>query len=555
MKLSLWPFRLALARLRPVNLRLALKIGFVGMLFALFLWGDHELFRRVFAAAARIEALSPFFALGLIENFLGLVFLVSLLVLFFSSLTSAIGALFTDLDLELYHAAPVSAASILISRWAKTLVQSSYLVVFFLLPMFVALAGQYRAAPWLSLLSGLDLLVLLSIPVSLSCTVVLLLVRFFPVRRVHQIAATLAILILTLVVVGIRMARPERLFTEIGTDELQAVLAAIDLPASEYYPSRWLAAVTAERAFLGTPVTPELRIVLLGLGAFLVYLWIGRRIYLPAFIRARESSAPVALGSSGLTALLDLLTRHADPQTRAMFGKEIRVVTRDATQWSQLFMMIALLFLYLYNIQMMPLEGDYRAPILAYVNLAMGGFVVAAICLRFAYPSLSAEGRQFWILASSPVSVRRLLWVKVLVYLIPLVVLSLLLTILANLILDAPRIIWFYTVPGTLLVTTTLVAAGVGMGAIAPNFDTENPVEVALSLGGLAYMALSLLYVGLMLFLFARPMQRIFLRIALGMDDFLEGSRLLPMAAALGISFALSVVPVEIARFRLTRNG
>ena len=38
-------------------------------------------------------------------------------------------------------------------------------------------------------------------------------------------------------------------------------------------------------------------------------------------------------------------------------------------QWSQLFLMAALLFIYLYNIRMLPLGGDARATIVAYANL------------------------------------------------------------------------------------------------------------------------------------------------------------------------------------------
>ena len=95
-----------------------------------------------------------------------------------------------------------------------------------------------------------------------------------------------------------------------------------------------------------------------------------------------------------------------------MIGKEVRTLTRDVAQWSQLFLMVALLFLYLYNIRMLPLGGDARATIVAYANLGMAGFVVAAICLRFAYPSVSSEGKAFWMVQSAPVSYRRLLLVE-----------------------------------------------------------------------------------------------------------------------------------------------
>src|SRR5512146_879197 len=139
-------------------------------------------------------------------------------------------------------------------------------------------------------------------------------------------------------------------------------------------------------------------------------------MYFAAFVRARESMAPVAIGSKPVTRWIDALFARTAPPMRAMMAKEIRTLTRDVAQWSQLFMMAALLFIYLYNIRMLPLGGDARATIVAYAHLGMAGFVVAAICLRFAYPSVSSEGKAFWMVQVAPLSYRELLRVKLLVY-------------------------------------------------------------------------------------------------------------------------------------------
>ena len=552
----MWALRIALARFRPVGATLVIKVVSIGAIFAAFLAGDYEVFQRLFRAAAKIEEMTPFFALGLITNFLGLVFLVAFFVLFFSALTAAIGAFFTDLDLEIDHSAPRRKVRVAAGRWFKTFVQSAWVVVVFLVPVFFAFADQYRLDPTFILIASLNLLLLLATPVSIAAVVILLLVRYFPVRRVHQIAATLAIMFLTVVVVGIRVARPERLFAEIRTDDVVAVLRTIQLPAADRYPSSWLADVVEGFAQGESAALAQLRLAGLAIGSFVVFLMVASRVYFRAFVRSRETSAPVIIGSRGLTRLLDRVVRPLDSQVRSVFGKEVRTLTRDAAQWSQLFMLIALLFIYLYNIQMMPLKGDARAAVLAYLNLGMSGFVIAAICLRFAYPSLSAEGKQFWILESSPVSFRKVLWIKTVVYLLPLLLVGLLLIALTNLILDASPQIWGYTLAGSLLMTTTLVSLGVAMGALAPNFKVENPMEVSLSLGGLAYMAISLMYVGLVMFLMARPVQRFLMRIFFGFSDqqpFLLRSA--PVLIAVTLSMGLTLIPMEIAGKRLARRN
>src|SRR5260370_40278207 len=101
----------------------------------------------------------------------------------------------------------------------------------------------------------------------------------------------------------------------------------------------------------------------------------------------------------------------------------------------------ALVLISLYNVRMLPLGGYARATIVAYANLGMAGFVVAAICLRFAYPSVSSEGKSFWLLQTAPISYRRLLVVKVLVYTAPLTLLALLLTVFADVLLHANGVV------------------------------------------------------------------------------------------------------------------
>lgn len=538
----LWPARITVAKLRPFTPAAVARTLIVTLVFLAFLYGDYALFRRLFQAIAEVEAETPFFAVALLRNLLSMVFLVATVVLFSSSMTVAIGSLFTDLDLDIQHAAPRSKLRIALGRWVKTLVQSATIVFLFLVPVFFAY-GRFHPA----LLVHLALL--LTIPVSLSSTIILLLVRWFPVTRVHQIVASIAVLILTLVVVAFRMSRPERFFTQISTDDVARVLRSIELPSMSLYPSTTLAEVmTRTSGFWFAP-----RILVTALAAFALFVLVARAWYFTAFVRARESMAPVAIGAARATRLLDRLVARADPQVRAMLAKEVRTVTRDVAQWSQVFLTAALLFIYLYNVRMLPLGGDARATIIAYANLGMAGFVIAAICLRFAYPSVSSEGKAFWLVQTAPVSYRQFLIVKVLVYAAPLTLLSLVLTAFANLLLGANAVVWAFTMTGALLLAVTLVSLGVGMGAWSPQFNAENPLQVGLSLGGFAYMAVSMSYVAAVMLLMARPVMKYFVERILGSQEAGGIAATAAIVTALTLSAAVAVLPLLAAERRLTR--
>src|SRR5215212_3515100 len=139
----MWPLRIAFSKLRPVTPASILRTIIVALVFAAFLYGDYAMFRRLFRATATIEAQTPFFALALLRNLLSMVFLVATVVLFSSSMTVAIGSFFTDLDLDVHHAAPRSKLRVALGRWTKTLFQSATVVFLFVAPIFLAFERQY----------------------------------------------------------------------------------------------------------------------------------------------------------------------------------------------------------------------------------------------------------------------------------------------------------------------------------------------------------------------------------------------------------------------------
>ena len=540
-----WPARLLTVKLRPLNAPAMVKLGVTAAIGGAFLYGDFALFRRLFRAVANVEQTTPMFAIGLLRNLLALVFLVAVVILFSSAMTAAIGAFFTDLDLDIYHAAPRGKSRIVIARYGKTLAESATVVYVFLIPMFVAYAAQYPVPRAFFPLVLVNLAVLLAVPVTLGALAIVALVRWFPVRRVHQIVATLAIVVLTLAVVAFRVSRPERFFTTLSTPDAVQMLKQIELPSMERYPSTALADFMVDGDWRAG-LKPALICAVL----FIVFFFVARKTYFAAFVRARESMAPVAIGASALTRAIDRLLQPLDAPTRALVAKEVRTLSRDVAQWSQLFLMAALLFLYLYNIRMLPLGGDVRAGIVAYANLGMAGFVIAAICLRFAYPSISSEGRAFWLVQSAPVSYRRFLLVKVIVYAAPLTILAFVLTAFANVLLHADRVVWSFTLGGASMLAVTLVSMGVGLGALAPNFNAENPLQVGLSLGGFGYMAASLAYVGALMVLMARPVMNYILRHGLGVESE-RASAAIAVVTAITLSVALTVFPLVAAEKRL----
>src|SRR5204863_4409081 len=92
---------------------------------------------------------------------------------------------------------------------------------------------------------------------------------------------------------------------------------------------------------------------------------------------------------------------------------------------------------YLYNfrvldLQRIPYISLFIKNVYAFVNLGMAGFVMATVAVRFVFPAVSAEGAAFWIIRTSPISLRDFLWSKFWSGFVPVLVLTEALTITAN---------------------------------------------------------------------------------------------------------------------------
>ncbi len=98
---------------------------------------------------------------------------------------------------------------------------------------------------------------------------------------------------------------------------------------------------------------------------------------------------------------------------------------------------------YLYNFSVLPSNFTfatfYLQNLFSFLNLGLAGFVLSAVAVRFVFTAVSIEGRAFWIIRSSPLSLKKFLWSKFWTALPPLLVLSQILTIVSNHFLGASR--------------------------------------------------------------------------------------------------------------------
>ena len=435
-------------------------------------------------------------------------FLTFLSFVAFSALVTSLSTFFLSEDLRLLLTAPVRRDRLFYSRFARAAAQASWMVVAFLLPVLLGLGIARCAGPLFYLVSALTLLPFVLIPAAGGAMVTLLLVSIFPARRAREVLMLMGVLFVMGLVLLLRVLQPERLLRVEALPDITGFFATLQSPVTPLLPSFWAgeSLFSALRGqvdglHLGALWTTALATTVL---CRVLY----GRYYFSAWSKAQEARKARFTKLRSLDRLVRLLPTL--PSSRQLLLKDLKVFLRDTTQWSQLLLLMALAVVYVYNFSVLDLDRiPYMSRVVrnayAFVNLAMAGFVLSAVAVRFVFPAVSAEGPAFWIVRSAPVSMRAFLWSKFWTGLVPVLGLSVSLTVVANQLLGVASFLKIVSAVAIVFMSFALVGLAAGMGARHPRFGAENLTQVAGSYGGIAFMVLAVLFILVTIALLAWP--------------------------------------------------
>ncbi len=480
----------------------ALLLGAVGLLFWAVVMAVLIRLLTYFRGIPEIGSL-------LAGKLLGLVMMSFLALLLLSNIITALSTYFLARDLDMVVGAPVDWLRLYGARLVETLVHSSWMVVLMAVPILVAYGHAYGGGLGFVPLSLAVLLPFLVIPAALGSAVTLLLVNVFPARRTRDILSFLAVLAAAALALLFRLLRPEQLARPEGFRSLVDFVALLRAPTSPLLPSDW-----AQRAMMSwLDGTSDLLSVYLLWTTAAALVVIGallhRRLYPAAFSKAQEGAARRGHAWGAGAAAVRSVTRPMGVLRRELVAKEVRLFFRDSTQWSQLVLLVVLLLVYVANIKFLPLHtegvGFFLLNMIPFLNLVLAGFVLASIAARFIFPGVSVEGRTLWLLRSSPMPVRALLWAKYWTGTLPLLVLALGIVIVTNSLMDVTRFMMIVSTVTIVGMTFALAAMALGIGALYPQFATENVAQIPTSFGGLVYMMAAVALIGSVVVAEARP--------------------------------------------------
>ncbi len=490
---------------------------------------------------------------------LSMILITSFALLIFSSLLTSLSKLYMSRDLHLVHATPVPAVKIFMARWIDSTLESSWMVILFTLPVFLSYGIVYQAGPLFYITCVICLICLSTTASALSAMVIMGAVLVVPASRMKNIFIVVGILFFVVMYLAVRLLKPELLVDPEVFDSVLQYITSLQTPNSPFLPSTWvfdsITSVLYDKAQTSLFHT-VLASSFAGLAIVTVYI-IAELTYFKGYSKTQTASVRIFKNSPARSWKLPFISA---PVT-ALVRKEVKTFFRDQTQWSQLFLIAALMVIYIYNFKVLPLERSpiktiYLQNIFSFLNMGLALFVLTAITGRFVFPAISLEREAFWIVRTAPIKISHFLWIKFSIFLLPLLVLTELLTIITNIFLHVtPFMMWlsvitvFFLVPG-------IVAMGIGMGAAYPDFKAENPVQTVTGFGGILFMMSCALYIGSVIILQAGPVYRIFMAGVHGRT--LNGAEWIWIIGAFSVAAIISILgvllPMRFGEKRLREN-
>jgi len=462
----------------------------------------------------------PRIGLFLFHRFISMMLFVFFVSVNLGNIIVSYATLYRSPEVAYLLTKPVSYSTIFVLKFLDNFLYSSttlFLVAFMVLVGY----GSYFGYPWWGIV-GLLGFVLIPFMFLSACLAVIILMTIMKIAgRIgfRRVMAILSGLYLVMVYMFFRFSNPIKLIEETGKyyPNIDINLAQLDPVFAKFLPSHWVAEflffVSRGEFVRGLPMA--LLLLLVAAGMFVLCLLIANRFYyrswLVTFQVQAESNQPKMHTRKKF---FDFRNESIfSPVMESLLKKEYFTFFRDPSQWIHLAVMIVLISVFVSSIRGLNFILQVaELPAIVYIVLySFGGFLSASLALRFAFPMMSLEGRSFWALRSMPVRISKVYWTKFIIGFLLVLALGLLISYFSNKpfvrLTPANRMLLWFGLYSSFVISLTMTALNLGFGGYFVNYQERNPIRIASSQGATLTFLLTLVYLVILVALFAIPLK------------------------------------------------
>jgi ABC-2 type transport system permease protein len=495
------PDILVLVRCRAVQLRNALDQQlrdapvrtFVVLLLLVTIWvALYLLLKTVFEQVGRWELVAVVADKQIFLHF----FLVLAVMLAFSNAVLAFSSLFGRDEAAHLLAMPLRPRHVLSVKWLEGMLLSSWSFILLGVPLMFAVAHNTTVRWYYYPLFIGHFLGFVLMPATVGLVAAWAIAMWVPRRP----------LILLLWIGGAVLAGGVYYLWRVSREALEAeqwlelLLREVAITRNKFLPSTWTAEGIVAAIERRTADSLMYLFVVLGNAAFFAWVAINLlgRTWAEAYNRARQGRARADIRTAWLTAAVcDVLFFYLPVRLRRITLKDLRGFARDATQWTQMVIMLGLLVIYALNLKRFPVDlgRPEMKTLIVFLNLVIISLILATFTCRFVYPLLSLESQQLWLLSLLPLRRSTLLLIKFLFALTVTGLSGVGVMTLAVTVLELPPAWAVLNLALCFGVCVGLSGLSVGLGARFPVLGQRNPARIASGVGGTVNLIASMLFV------------------------------------------------------------
>lgn len=486
-------------------IKTTLFLFFAGFFFPVI----YHLFFFIFKHFYTAQLIGPLLVRKLLYTF----YMTFTVMIILSSIVASIPVLFFSREMDFLFSSPIKTETIFIIKYFKIIVDSCWMILLITIPIFAAYSRVLKIDIFQYFFIFISHIPFFVVCVSVGIFLTLLLIKYFPGQGIRNFVIAVYGIFLVAFFIYFRMLEPEKI-TGADYNQIMELVRNLKAPDNFFFPHTHLLKIINNVTYSGilSGILPFLLFATLSAVAFILVVYIAKLLYFEGFskkeIFKKEKKLEKVFAIKKTEEFLTLLK------------KDIKYIIRDTTQWIQLVFLFGIIFLYLFNIYKLPADLFNLREVIYFLNIGFIGLVMSAVGARLILPVISMEGKSFWIVKTLPLTIKKYIFYKLLIYTIFIVSTGLLISILSLNLLKTDKIINFITVFSTVLITSVIAGCGIGLGAVFADFKIKNPEDLITGIAGLFYMFITFLFIALLLFLEAGPVKDYYLSKILKFKEF-----------------------------------
>lgn len=493
-------------RWKRLNLDSILRSSGFFLLVGFFWVLCYQVVSRLCGTIYKYEVIGPL----ILDRIVSFGFLAALIIVTIGHILTAYSSLYGGLGLPQLINSPYPLHRLYRIQCLETLILGGWVSGLFCIPIILAYGWELKAAWWYYPVVMVGLAAFLMTAGMVGILIMLAIARWIVGRSIRAAVGSVLVLLLFFTMVLYTSIANRDLLGNIDMRRIGEALANLRLSSYPYLPSHWMSQLM-QSAHTGKAYQAFLYLgMLISSALFFWYLALelGHRWYRDAWLWSQERVRlfhkfrdPHKFRRKRI-----LLLRILPRRVGAVVYKEVHLFARDFSQWGQMVLILTLVLFYMAHTQNFTFnEPDSQARnLLAFFNVILLGFIQATLSLRYTFPSISLEGKAFWVVASSAIGLPRFFFTKYYLHSLVLLVLGLGMGGLLNRILGVNTTLNFISLFVLFLFSFGFTSWSMGFGAVFHKFEATGAADVTSDTGALVTMIVTLLYFAFSVYLFSR---------------------------------------------------